>query len=151
MRHTASAWESRAACVQLLPGAQGCRGGQQLWVCPIPTVCRLAGRAWRWHGMQLGGKAVGYAGDSSMAGLRCRVGQGILQPLSRVVTGLADSTAVVRQEIRSAAFPGSSGSGEKAEPTRKSDWQPSGAGGDGGRWLHLSTAFYPITYFLIKR
>lgn len=141
MPHTASTWGSRATCVQLLPGAQGCRGGQQLWLCPIPTVCRLAGRAQRWHGMQLGGKAVGYAGDSLTAGLRCRVGQGILQAVSRVVTGLADNTTVVRQEIRSAAFPGSSGSGERADPTGRSDWEPTGAGRDGSRWLHLSTAF----------
>lgn len=141
MPHTASTWGSRATCVQLLPGAQGCRGGQQLWLCPIPTVCRLAGRAQRCHGMQLGGKAVGYAGDSLTAGLRCRVGQGILQAVSRVVTGLADNTTVVRQEIRSAAFPGSSGSGERADPTGRSDWEPTGAGRDGSRWLHLSTAF----------
>lgn len=89
----ARAWGSRAAWVQLLLGAWGCQGSQQRWVCSVPEVCRLAQR---WLEMRLGVKAVGCAGDSSMAGLWCRVSQGILQPLSRVVTGLANKATAVR-------------------------------------------------------
>lgn len=57
-------------------------------------------------------EAVGCAGDSSVAGLWGGVSQGVLQPLGRVVTGLADSTAVMRHEFRSVVFPGCSGGGK---------------------------------------
>lgn len=58
------------------------------------------------EGSALAGNAVGCAGDSSMAGLWCGVSHGVLQPLRRVVTGLADGTTVLRGEIISVAFPG---------------------------------------------
>lgn len=139
----ARAWVSRAAWVQLLPGAWGCYDSQQRWVCPIPAVRRLAGRAQHWQEMLLGvlgtpqwqGCGVGWAGVSCSPWGGWWQGWPMAQWLWEEKSDLQPSL-------------GSSGSGERAEPTGRSDQGLGEAHGDGSRWLRLNTAFHPITYFL---